>query len=175
MRKGNRGHLLQLVRQKVASDGYCFKKGHSRSKMYGQGDSISETPKRLKLDEHMRKQRSDELTEEIGDVTKRVSVKESRCEQAQTVHQYKLCDELSEQIMELKQYKREKERELAFILKKDKRSKKYFKKLATSAPKMSRTSSPFSPPSRPLRSATSSLHSLSISTSPFTSSQVFSS
>ena len=38
----NRGLLLELSRKKVPDEGYVFKKGHSRSKVYG--DSRAENP-----------------------------------------------------------------------------------------------------------------------------------
>ena len=50
-----RGELLKNARKKVADDGYVFKKGHSRSKVYGVPGTAS-TPKRPKCDKDMRKQ-----------------------------------------------------------------------------------------------------------------------
>jgi len=38
-----------MARKKVAADGYVFKKGLSRSKVYGQSD-VASTPKRPKYD-----------------------------------------------------------------------------------------------------------------------------
>ena len=48
LRKGNRGELLEKARKKVADDGYCFKKGKSRSKIYGSSDDseCTSAPKR---------------------------------------------------------------------------------------------------------------------------------
>lgn len=56
LRKGNRGELLERARKKVADDGYCFKKGRSRSKLYGNNDDAEppSAPKRPKLNEKMR-------------------------------------------------------------------------------------------------------------------------
>ena len=96
VRKGYRGKLLDLARRKVAEQGYSFKKGYSRSKVYGDG-----TPKRPKLDKDMRRQRMDELQEDIEDSSRRISLKEKRVVQAET-RDYKLCDELTEQISEVK-------------------------------------------------------------------------
>ena len=53
----------------------------------------------------MRQQRMEELQEDIEDTLKRIPLKEKRVIQAETNRNYKLCDELSEQISELKQYK----------------------------------------------------------------------
>ena len=51
-----RGDLLALARKKVTDDGYIFKKGHSRSKVYGSSESET-TPKRPKYDDEMREER----------------------------------------------------------------------------------------------------------------------
>lgn len=124
VRKGNRGVLLELARKK-ASETYSFRKGKSRSKAYGTSKDGSPTPKRPKLDKEMRDNRIAELNEIIPDLAKRIAIKESRCQQAETVRNYKLCDELSEEIMHLKSEKREKEKELLLFEKKDIRAKKY--------------------------------------------------
>lgn len=50
-----RGELLEKARKKVAEDGYCFRKGRSRSKVYGDPDTSS-TPKRPKFDKEMREE-----------------------------------------------------------------------------------------------------------------------
>ena len=44
-----RGELLEMARKKVADDGYCFKKGKSRSKVYGSGDAEPTVPKRSNM------------------------------------------------------------------------------------------------------------------------------
>lgn len=132
VRKGNRGELLDLARKKVADEGYNFKKGHSRSKVFGKGGSGA--PKRQKLDKDMRHQRMDELQEDIQDSTKRISLKEKRVVQAESTRNYKLCDELSEQISELKQYKRQKEKEYALLQKSEKRAVKYMLKKQSNIP-----------------------------------------
>lgn len=49
----NRGTLLQQARKKVADEGYVFKNGHSRSKVYGVSQSEN-PPKRLKYNQKMR-------------------------------------------------------------------------------------------------------------------------
>ena len=140
---------------KYAQEGYCFKKGHSRSKAYG--NSSQSTPKRPKLDQSMRKQRLDELQEDIKMLTQRISLKEKRCIQAEAARNYKLCDELSEQMSELKAHKREKEKEHVIILRKEKRSLKYVAKVRSTAPALSVTS----PPGANITSSVSSRSSLS--------------
>jgi len=65
----------------------------------------------------MRDNRISELNEISADLAKRIAIKESRCQQAETVRNDKLCDELSEEIMHLKSEKREKEKELLLFKK----------------------------------------------------------
>ena len=40
-----RGDLLAMARRKVAEDGYTFRKGSSRLKMYGSAGSLAPLPK----------------------------------------------------------------------------------------------------------------------------------
>ena len=82
------------------------------------------TPKRRKFDQQMRTDKIAELNEVIQDLTRRFGIKENRCRQAEASRNYKLCDELSEDMMELKSMKREKEKQLSLFMKKEKRSKK---------------------------------------------------
>lgn len=43
IQKGNRGELLNKARARVADEGYNFKKGKSRSRIYGDGNIIENT------------------------------------------------------------------------------------------------------------------------------------
>ena len=112
--KGNRGELLEVAQKEVA-ESYTFKKGKSRSKMYGSWKDKVPTPKRPKFEREMRDNRVTELNEVIVDLTKRIAIKESRCQQAEIARNYKLCDQLNEDIMELKSEKRQNEKELLFF------------------------------------------------------------
>ncbi len=55
-----RGELLELSRKKV----YVFKKGHSRSKVYGESD-LPSAPKRPKLAKEAREERIAAMSEEL--------------------------------------------------------------------------------------------------------------
>jgi len=118
------GELLENARKKDAEDGYCFKKGKSRSKVYGVGDAEPSVSKRPKLDQTMREERIKDLEEDIADVSSHIAFKEKRRAQAETVQNYKACDELTQEILERKGRKRELEKELKLLLLKDKRSKR---------------------------------------------------
>jgi len=124
--KGNRGTLLERARRKVADDGYLFKKGKSRSKVYGeQSCTPSSPPKRRKLNEQMRAERLNELAEDVESVGSRVAIKEKCLAQAEAVRNYKLCDQLCEEIQELKSVKRAKSRELVILQQKETRANRY--------------------------------------------------
>ena len=102
LRKGNRGELLEKACRKVADDGYYFKKGKSRSKVYGSSDDTepASTTKRPKLNQQMREERIKELEEDLADVCSHITFKDKRCSQAEMARNYKACDEITEEIME---------------------------------------------------------------------------
>ena len=67
-----RGELLENARKKAADDGYCFKKGKSRSKIIGNSDDAPTTSKRPKLDQTMRQDRIKDLEENIADISSHI-------------------------------------------------------------------------------------------------------
>lgn len=146
-----RGELLEKARQKVADDGYCFKKGKSRSKVYGVRDAEPAVSKRPKLDQRVREERIKELEEDIADVNSHIVFKEKRRTQAEGARNYKVCDELTEEILECKGRRRDLEKQLKLLLRSEKRSKKRQEKLRSrsktpmplTSPQLS--SSPLSP------------------------------
>ena len=72
----------------------------------------------------MRQERIKELEEDLADVASHITFKEKRRPQAEIVRNYKICDEVTEEIMECKSRKKEIEKQLNLLLKKDKRSKR---------------------------------------------------
>ena len=93
-----RGELQLAAQDAVIRSGYQFKKGRSRSKKLA-GDPQLKSPK---MDKDLRTQRIQELKEDIKDCNDRILFKEERCEAASAVKNYKLCDNLSEEIVALK-------------------------------------------------------------------------
>lgn len=145
MRKGNRGILLEKARQKVADSGYDFKKGASRSKKYG----IVTAPKYSKMNQSVKEQRIKELEEDIADYSNSLEFKNKRLQQAELCKDYKLCDRLSEEIVECKGKLREVQNELKLLQKKSNKAKKRlekFRKVNETASNMPvRSSTPVSP------------------------------
>ena len=120
--KGNRGKLLDLARQQVSGDGYIFKKGKSRSKLYGEP---SPPAKRTKISESLRSQRMVELRDEIESIDNHLRIKEKRLGQSEASQNYAQCDRFYEEIRELKGARREKSRELVQLEVKEKRAVRY--------------------------------------------------
>ena len=102
--------MLEKARKKVADEGYVFKKGHSRSKFYGTPWNAS-TPKRPKYDKEMREERLESTDEELGDISRMIVFKNKRLLQAECGKNYKLCEQLAEEMMALKSRKRELDQE----------------------------------------------------------------
>lgn len=122
-----RGELLILAKQRVHDSGYNYRKGRSRSKSYG---SVEESthPKRIKTTADERYERIRSLKEEVKDLKERVSYKRKRIEIAEVSKNYKLCDQLSEEVSELSKTMRLLEVELNLLQKKEKKSQRYYQR-----------------------------------------------
>ena len=140
---------MEASRKKLDECDYCYKKGKSRSRQLStnDGNECSEK-KRIKISKEIRLSRITELQEQIKDNNEQVQYKELRREAAKTVHNYKECDKLTEQMSVLKSDRRRLELELATLTKKQKKSEWYFERTSTplkvSAPQLN---SPFDLPS----------------------------
>jgi len=115
---------LEQAQHAVYKNGYCFKKGYSRSKRYSNSSS-KEVAKRPKINKELREKRMGDLEEQIKDFQQRISFKEKRVTAAANVHNYKLCDEVSGEITDIKKKCRELQQELKLLLEKDKQAKRY--------------------------------------------------
>ena len=116
---------LSMARKKVAEDGYVFRKGSSRSKVYGSESGSSEpTPKRPKYDSEMRQERMKTIDDELKDVSKLVEFKNTRLAKAELNQKYQLCEQIMEEVMSLKARKRELERERKLFERKQKLSER---------------------------------------------------
>ena len=120
----NRGKLLEQAQHAVFENVYYFKKGYSRSKRYSNSSS-KEAAKCPKINKELREKRISDLEEQIKDFQQRISFKEKRVTVAANVHNYKLCDEISGEITDIKGKCRELQQELKLLLEKDKRAKRY--------------------------------------------------
>ena len=123
----NRGLLLEQARKKVNDAGYIYKKGKSRSKLLNTDEEFP-TPKRKKITQEYRVARIAELQDKIKDLNERIEYKCKRRDAASNVRNYKECDELTEQMSNLKSEKRQLDTELSALTKKQKKSIWYSKR-----------------------------------------------
>lgn len=126
----NRQKLLDSAREKIIEEGFQFAKGKSRSNK-GLTEDGCKKPKRLKVNQDVREQRMKELEERIKDIDDKVLFKEKRIKAALNMSDFKICDELKDQVINLKQEKRELESErkhLGVSLVSYRKSKWYYKR-----------------------------------------------
>ena len=70
-----KGDLLKLATQKVHDDGYCYKKGHSRSRRFEPvvGNESEPPPKQQKINADERQRRINDLCEEISSINHHIN------------------------------------------------------------------------------------------------------
>lgn len=117
-----RGTLLERARKLVNESGYVYKKGQSRSKVLNPPAESTSIAKRPKVGAQEREKRMAAVAEDLKDIADRLSFKEKRRLAAEASRNYKLCDELTEDMSSLKTRKRELEAEMACLTKKSKRA-----------------------------------------------------
>ena len=100
----NRKNLLELARSKV-NTGYKLKKGKSHSKLL---DNAPKPPKHQKRTDSMRIKHIRDVEDDLRDLSDRLQYKEKRRIQAEICRNYKVCDDLTEEMTALKRQKREK-------------------------------------------------------------------
>ena len=129
IQRGHRHDLLERARE-VVSASYQFKKGKSRSKKLSPQSDESCTPvnRPKKIDSEVRGRRIRELEEDLKQFDQQILFKEKRRDQAESVRNYKLCDELTEEVGKLKATRREAFNELKLFQKKEKQARWYQEK-----------------------------------------------
>ena len=120
--------MLVKAKQGVHDAGYVYRKGESRSKSYGSAVDDAIRPKRVKTSADKRISRMKTTKEELSDLQNRVLYKRKRLDAAEVTKNYKLCDQLSEEIADLNKSKRLLEVELDMLQKKEKKSKRYYQR-----------------------------------------------
>jgi len=120
-----RGDLLELARTKVNRDGYSFVKGKSRSKRFASPPDETPKPTRPKVSAQVRQTRISSLKEDIASIDQQLYFKEKRRQQAESIRNYKLCDEITEELQIVMKRKREMSAELWKLQEKDQKAKWY--------------------------------------------------
>lgn len=126
-----RGELLEQARKNVDQSGYQYKKGKLKSKRFGSASSAkATTSKRPKLDQEFRASRMQQIKEEAKTINTQVSFKERRVDVAVQGKNFKLCDQLTEEIADLQRQRQTLEMKLRCLEKKEQKSKWYQKQKA---------------------------------------------
>ena len=120
----NRGELLQQAHIMLDESGYQYTKGKSRSKNFGSMSGADEPKlKRPRTDHEVRTKRKQEIEEEILTTTnKQLTFKGKRMEAGAQDKDFKLCDQLTEEIANLQRNRRALELERRGLEKKEKKS-----------------------------------------------------
>lgn len=122
--------LIEAAQKNVRDQGYNFIKGKSRSRHIhnpGLEELPSPVPKRPKVNEAIRNKKIAEFQEDVKDLRDRLSYKEKQRDQATQAMNYKLCDQLTEEMSDVKRQLRRVENQLEEWIKKEKKSQWYFR------------------------------------------------
>ena len=89
------GQLSEQACSKLVEKGYTFVKGKSRSKRLASPDN---TPcaTRAKISGEVRAKRRAALQEDIANIDQQLLFKEKRCQQAEGIRNYRVCEEITE-------------------------------------------------------------------------------
>ena len=97
-------------------------KKKSRSKQFGSESSDKPAKKRTKISTELRRQRISQIKEELTTISTQLSFKEERIKIGIQKRDFKLCDQLSDEVDILQKRKRELEVELMSLQKKDEKA-----------------------------------------------------
>ena len=117
--------LIDAARAKIIDEGFQFVKGKSRSKSVT--PESEPKPKRQKLSQEVREKRLKDIEEDTTDLKERISFKEKRISGCLAISDYMKCDEIKEEIIQLKKQLRELEAEKKRLSLSSRQSKWYFR------------------------------------------------
>ena len=112
----------------MACDGYLFAKGKSRSCSSQSESDDSSKAKRQTTDADQQAREITLLKENLSTLESRLKYKQQMIDKARSVSNYKQCDEISADIIDVRKEKRNVERQLASIEKKQAKSEWYHSK-----------------------------------------------
>lgn len=123
-----RGDLLNRARLAVQQKGYNYVKGKSRSKRFASPPSETPLPRRSKISAEVRQKRISALEEDIANLEQQIHFKNKRLQQAENVKNYKLCEEITEEVQVITRQKRELKEELRMFQEKERKAHWYIQK-----------------------------------------------
>ena len=120
---------LTVATPGVDESGFMYTKGKSRSKAFGSeaGEGLP-VRKRPKISQEFRETRRQNITEDLKCTNTQIQFKERRTETEATSKNFRICDVLSEEVTELKKKGQLLESELTLLIKKEKKSKLYYRR-----------------------------------------------
>lgn len=124
--------LMDAARDKIIADGFQFAKGKSRSKSLTP-EAAEPKPKRQKLTQDVREKRLKDIEEDMTDLKERIQFKEGRISGYLAIADYKKCDEIKEETIQLKKQLRELEAEKKHLAVSSRQSKWYYKNKRSSS------------------------------------------
>ncbi len=128
---GARDKLFQMARAKVREDGFCFKKGASRSKLANvDGDDLPKKQPKICSDD--RRSRLDQIEKTQSELEQSIKIKEQRRDKAGRIKDFTLCDTLSTEIRALLKEKHILENEKRILTRKESQANWYAKKKSQS-------------------------------------------
>ena len=113
---------MEKAKKKVIEDGYAFAKGKSWRKVEG-----LETPvkKRAKLSSEERAREIESLNETLKLLKNRLMYKNQQLQKEKCMNNYKQCDQVSAEILQVQKEKRSVDRQIAALMKKEAKSQWY--------------------------------------------------
>jgi hypothetical protein len=119
----------KLVEQsKAKSNGYQFVKGKSRSKSVSDAESDGSATKRAKLSSEERSRKIKLLRENLQTLTNRLGFKARQLDKERCIRNFKQCDTISGEMMEIRKERASLERQLSALMKKEGKAEWYKKK-----------------------------------------------
>lgn len=113
-----KGDLMNKAKLKVMSDGYLFAKGKSRSKSGSEESSEGTAIKRAKLNSEERSREIKLLQENLKTLSPRLGFKQQLLEKEGCISNYKQCDAISAEMMEIRKEQAFVDRQLTALVKK---------------------------------------------------------
>ena len=107
-----RDKLMERARQVLHESGFQYVKKKSRSKQFGSESSDEPVKKCTKITTEVRLRRISQIKEELTTISTQLSFKEKRIKIGMQKRDFKLCDQLSDEVDILQKRKRELEVEL---------------------------------------------------------------
>ena len=122
------GDMLNLAREEVQQKGYVYVKGKSRSKRLMSPPTQAPRPTRQKVSAEVRQRRISALEDDLTSITQLLHFKNKRLQQAENIRNYKLCEEISQEIQFVTKQKSEVSQELCLFREKERKSRWYQQK-----------------------------------------------